>query len=393
MGLFSRRTSRRSGEISSLLGVWFASGGDLPPGYRRLLDCPEVSACVDRISGIVSTCTIYQMRSGPKGDTRVKDALSRFVDIDPWPGMSSGPLLKSWIVSTLLSTGDGNAYVLPHRSGGRFTALEPMPGASAAEDKERGSYRVSWRGLTLDPDEILHFRLHADPDKPWKGRGYKIPVARLADSLLATEQLKAALSSPKYKPPLIVSVNSDSDLSGDEARERIRQKYLEDTDAGKPWILPAELFKVEQIKPLTLADLAVKDTVELDKKAVAAIFGVPAFLLGLGQFSQKEYNNFIHTVVEPICKAIETELTLKLLSSEDRYFTFNRRRLYSYDLESIIRIDTMLSDRGFMNGDEVREDAMRDPAGLTQFKVLENYIPWEASGSQSKLTDKEEDDA
>ena len=53
----------------------------------------------------------------------------------------------------------------------------------------------------------------------------------------------------------------------------------------------------------------------------------------------------------------------------------------------------MLSDRGFMNGDEVREDAMRDPAGLTQFKVLENYIPWEASGSQSKLTDKEEDDA
>ena len=118
-------------------------------------------------------------------------------------------------------------------------------------------------------------------------------------------------------------------------------------------------------------------------------FACKIFCFYLNKFD----NNFIHTVVEPICKTIETELTLKLLSSEDRYFTFNRRRLYSYDLESIVRIDTMLSDRGFMCGDEVREDAMRDPAGLTEFKVLENYIPWDASGAQSKLTDKEDPDA
>ena len=275
MGLFSRRQ-----RPTSLLGVWFNSDGDLPPGYHRLLDCPEVGACVDRISGIVSTCTIYQMRSTRRGDVRVKDALSRFVDIDPWPGLTTGPLFKSWIVSTLLANGDGNAFVLPHRAGGRFTALEPMPGAAASEDREHNTSRLSWRGREFGPDDVLHFRLHADPDQPWRGRGYKIPADRLASSLLQTETLKAALSSPKYKPPLIVSVNSDSDLSGDDAREEIRKKYLEDTDSGKPWILPAELFKVEQIKPLTLTDLAVKDTMELDKKAVAAIYiGIFIFLL------------------------------------------------------------------------------------------------------------------
>ena len=367
-----------------MLGLWFASDGDLPPGYHRLLDCPEVGACIDRISGIVSTCTIYEMRAGRRGDERVKGELSRFVDIDPWPGMLTGPLWKSWIVSTLLGTGDGNALVLPHRKAGRYTALEPMPGPALVPDPDLG-YTVAWRGRTLGPDEVVHFRLYADPEIPWRGRGYKIPAQRLANSLQQTEALKAALSSPKYKPPLIVSVNSDADLADDEARENIRKKYLEDTDSGKPWILPADLFKVEQIKPLTLSDLAVKDTLELDKKTVAAIFGVPAFLLGLGQFSQKEYNNFIRTVVEPICKTIETELTLKLLSSPDLYFSFNRRRLYSYDLESLIRIDTAMSDRGFLCGDEVREDAMRDPAGLTEYKVLENYIPWDASGKQSKL--------
>ena len=386
MGLFSRRNKN-----TSLLGLWFNSDGDLPAGYHRLLDCPEVGACIDRISGIVSTCTIYLMQSSPKGDRRVKDALSRFVDIDPWPGMSTGPLWRSWITSTLLGNGDGNAMVLPHRRNGQFTSLEPMPGASLSPDAESGSYRISWRGQTLEPDEVLHFRLFADPDLPWRGRGYKLPAERLAASLLQTEQLKSSLSSPKYKPPMIVSVNSDSDLSDDEKREALRKRYLEDVDSGKPWILPADLFKVEQVKPLTLADLAVKDTMELDKKAIAAIFGVPAFLLGLGQFSQKEYNNFIRTVVEPICKTIETELTLKLLSSENRYFTFNRRRLYSYDLESQIRIDTAMSDRGYLNGDEVREDAMRDPAGLTEYKVLENYIPWEDSGNQKKLNGGDDD--
>ena len=215
-----------------MLGLWFASDGDLPPGYHRLLDCPEVGACIDRISGIVSTCTIYEMRAGRRGDERVKGELSRFVDIDPWPGMLTGPLWKSWIVSTLLGTGDGNALVLPHRKAGRYTALEPMPGAALVPDPDLG-YTVAWRGRTLGPDEVVHFRLYADPEIPWRGRGYKIPAQRLANSLQQTEALKAALSSPKYKPPLIVSVNSDADLADDEARENIRKKYLEDTASGK----------------------------------------------------------------------------------------------------------------------------------------------------------------
>ena len=44
-----------------------------------------------------------------------------------------------------------------------------------------------------------------------------------------------------------------------------------------------------------------------------------------------------------------------------------------------------MHDRGIVNGDEVRETAMLDPAGLTEFKVLENYIPVDAIGQQKKL--------
>lgn len=358
---------------------------DCPPaGYHSLLDSPDVGACVNIISSIIASATIYLMRNTPKGDIRQQSRLSRFVDIDPWPSMGTRASWMSWIVSTMLTTGDGNAFVLPHFSAGEFGGLEPMPGAVAVPDESLG-YKISWLGRMYAPDDVLHFRLYSDLDVPWKGRGLRVQAQRVAESLTQTETLKASLSSPKYKPPLVVMVNSDSDLADEAKRDALRDKYLEDTESGKPWLLPAELMKVVQVKPLTLADLAVRDTVELDKKSVASIFGVPLFLLGLGAFSEAEYNNFIRRMVIPICVGIEQELTLKLLSSEKMYFRFNRKHLYAYDMTKMVELDLTMSDRGFVNGDEVRADAFMDPAGLTDFRPLENYIPYDKAAEQSKL--------
>ena len=393
MGLFKRRDRRSAGDNPLMAFYLAGSGGDLPLGYHSILESPEVGACIDRIAAVISSATIYLMRSGDKGDKRVKNRLSRFVDVTPWPDMGTRQLWMNWIVTQMLGPGDGNAFVLPRtRFGGReYRALEPMPGAFAVRS-DRG-YEVQWKGMVLQHDDVLHFRLFADPDEPWRGRGYRLRAGRLAASLRQTEDLKDSLSSPEYKPPLIVSVDTDSDLADEEARDRFREKYLESADSGKPWIIPSSLISVSQVKPLTLTDLAVKDTVELDKRAVAAIFGVPPSLVGIGEFSQKEYNNFIRSVVIPICRGIEQELTSKLLDSDDLYFRFNDRRLYAYDMADLVAIDLNMSDRGFMCGDEVREDAGRDPAGLTEYRLLENYIPYDAAGDQKKLIKEDPKDA
>lgn len=381
---------KRSNPRATLLGYYLSSDGDLPAGYHRLLDAPEVSSCINRMAAIISSATIYLMENTRKGDKRRKDRLSRFVDVDPWPGVATRQVLMSWIVTQLLGPGDGNAFVLPVVRGGEFAALRPMPGAQIQSDSAAGRYSVNWNSQVFEPDMLLHFRLFADPDEPWKGRGFRIQAQAVADSLARSETIKAAMSSPNYKPPIVISVDSDADLTGKEARDQFRRDYIEDNEPGEPWILPEGFVKVQAIRPVTLSDLAIKDTVELDKKTVAAIFGVPLFLLGLGSFSQAEYNNFIKTVIEPIVIGIEQELTLKLLLSENLYFQFNRRRLYAYDLASLINMDLSMADRGYMNGDEVREDAYRDPAGLTEFTRLENYIPTDMAGDQKKLIQEDE---
>ena len=59
---------------------------------------------------------------------------------------------------------------------------------------------------------------------------------------------------------------------------------------------------MEEIRPLSLADLALSDLVQLDKKTVASILGVPPFVLGVGTYSADEWNNFISTTIMPVAK-------------------------------------------------------------------------------------------
>lgn len=387
MGLFKRR----SNTPSSMIGYWIGSAAEPPAGYHRLIDSPEVSACINRISAIISSTPIYLMENTKKGDIRIHDGMSRLVDIDPWPGMATRSTWMDWIVSTLLGEGNGNACVLPEVEGGQFSCLRPMPGAVPLPAANPDEYYVSWRGMRYHPSEVLHFRLFTDPTYPWKGRGYRIQLKQVVEALENSDAIKKSLTSPDYKPPLCVFVNSETDLSDEETRETFRKKYLKDSGDGKPWILPADLVKIEQVRPLTLADLAIKDTVELDKRTVASIMGVPPYFVGLGNYDPKAHNGFIRTEIVHIASVIEQQLTQKLLENPKRYYKISRRRLYDYDLKTIVDIDCALADRGYLNGDEVREDVDRDPVGLTDRKVLENYIPYDMSGKQKKLTGETEE--
>ena len=390
MGLFNKRKADPSIAKRSVIYVddngWreLVCSGE----YTPLADTPEIRAAVDLIANVVSNTTIHLMENTEKGDIRVRDGLARKIDIEPCDGMTRKTFIAN-IVRTMLVEGDGNAYVLPrYRDGGLLDDLRPVDPALVTQTKTAdGGQIVMIGGKDYAPDELLHFVLMPDPNNPWKGKGLKASLKDIAASLAQANNTKKAFLSSEWKPSLVVKVSGlTEDMKSQEGREKILDNYIKMGKEGKPWVVPAEAVDVKEVRPLSLTDLAIADCVSLDKQTVAAITGVPGYVLGVGQFSAAEWNNTINTTIRSICAVIEQELTRKLLTSANRYFRFNMRSLYSYDITQLSNVGREQYAAGIMTGNEVRDWLSMDPIeGLDELVMLENYIPRDKAGDQKKL--------
>lgn len=361
-------------------------------GYTSLASNPEVCTAVDTISRLIASMTIHLMENTDTGDIRVKNELSRKVDINPQKNMTRQTFVQ-WIVKTMMLQGNGNAVVWPDVSGGILRDLNPVPPAFASfVPSGIWDYKVVIAGQEYDPDEVLHFVLNPSDYYPWMGVGYQVVLADVANNLKQAATTEKGFMASKWKPSIIVKVDAlTEEFANPEGRRKLLDSYVSSGEAGEPWLIPADQFSVEQVKPLTLSDLALADFVKLDKTTVATILGVPPFVLGVGDFKRDAWNNFVSSTLMPIARGIEQELSKKLLYKPEWFFRFNSRSLYNYDLKDLAGIADDQYIRGIMTGNEVRDWLGMSPVeGLDDLIILENYIPRGMIGDQSKLKGGEE---
>lgn len=334
-------------------------------GYIKLSDSPEISAAVDTIAQLVGSQTIHLMQNTERGDIRVTNALSRKVDIDPNKNMTRSNFIR-WIVRTMYYS--GNAVAWPRTRVGYLDDLIPIPPAfTSFVPYGDFDYRVVIAGREYEPDNVLHFALNPGEYYPWLGVGYQIQLSDVANNLKQAATTEKGFMSSKWKPSIIVKVDGLVDeFSSPEGREKLLNSYAASGEAGEPWLIPANQFEVEQVKPLTLSDLALADFVKLDKRTVASILGVPPFVLGEGEFKRDAWNAFINSRIMPLSQNIQQVLTKGLLYSPDMYFRFNPRSLYNYDLKDLAAVADDQYIRGIVTGNEVR-----DWLGLTPLEGLD----------------------
>lgn len=356
-------------------------------GYTNLAHNPEIIAGVDTIAKLIGSMTIRMMQNTEVGDRRIRNELSRQIDVTPNKNMTRS-LFVQWIVRTMYLEGEGNAVVYPQFRKGYLQDLKPVP-ASMVSLLPDGTwdYTVNINGKEYEPNQILHFALNPGTLYPWKGEGLRVPLKDVADNLKQAAATEKGFMKSKWKPSVIVKVDAlTEEFASKSGRAKLLSEYIDTSEAGEPWIIPAEQFQVEQIKPLSLSDLALADMVQLDKKTVASILRVPPYVLGVGAFQRDEWNNFINSTIMPVAQMIEQELTKKLLYSPDLYFRFNPRSLYNYELRDLAAIADDQYVRGIMDGNEVRDWMGLPPRdGLNELVILENYIPRGMIGDQSKL--------
>lgn len=386
------RGNNDSGTTSSAILLSNPAAYDLfcVKGYVPLDHNPEIIAGWRTIAELISSMTIHLMANTDKGDIRITNELSRMIDITPSRNMTRRTWME-YIVMNLLY-GNGNSIVLPHTWNGYLEDLEPIPAKlvqfTALTNRD---YTVQIDGKDYSPDNILHFVQNPDKNRPWKGQGLRAPLKDIVAILSQAKTTEKAFMSSEYKPSLVVKIDGLIDeFSNQEGRKKLADSYLK-TEPGEPWMIPAGTIDIEQIKPLSLSDLAINETVELDKRTVAALLRVPPFVLGVGEYNRDSWNNFIANTIRPIALMISQELTKKLLYSPQWYFRFNINSLYDFDIQTVSTVYGALYDKGIVTGNEVRSRLSLPPLdGLDELRILENYIPADMSGDQKKLI--QEDD-
>lgn len=369
------------------LGDWKSDDDLTCAGYTSLAQSPEVSTAVDRIAALIGAMPIQLMRNGEKADVREYNGLSRIVDINPNEYQTRADFMR-WIIRTLYFH-DGNAVAFPRTESGYLRELRPIPRAYCAFYPDGlWNYRIAINGAPYNPEELLHFTLNPNDYFPWLGEGVRVMISDIANNLKQATATELGFMRSKWKPSVIVKVDAlTEEFASQEGRQKLLDSYVTNSEAGQPWLIPAEQFDVQTVKPLTLSDLALADFVELDKKMVASILGVPPFLLGIGEFKREEWNNFISSTIMPLADKIAQELTKKLLWSADLYFRFNPRALMNYSIEELVKAGGEMVDRVAMRRNEWRAwlGLPYDPE-MDKLIALENYLPADRLGDQKKLT-------
>lgn len=387
-----RRTGRSGAQkrSDSAIGIVIGDSSDdiKCSGYTSLADNPEVFTACRRIATLISSMPIMLMENGDSGDIRIFNELSRKLDIEPNPNMTRRTWMEA-IVMNMVLYGRGNSVATVRTSRGYLRSIEPISASrvSFLPATSGTGYRIQIDGREYNPNDVLHFVDNPDRFYPWKGKGMTVLLSDVANNLKQAAATKKGFMSSKWKPSIIVKVDALIDeFSKPEGRQKLLDDYIKSADVGQPWLIPAEQFEIEQVKPLSLADLAISDSVEIDKRTVASIIGVPPFVLGVGEYNKDAWNAFIANTVRVIAQEIEQELTRKLILNPKWYVKFNILSLMDWDIKTISEVFGSLSDRGFVTGNEVRDRIGMSPKdGLDELRILENYLPIDMSGLQKKL--------
>ena len=267
----------------------------------------------------------------------------------PNPYMS-GEVVQQYIINALHVFGD--AYLLKERNNSQqVTALYPLiPDRVSAQGTPEKLitnyiYEMDDRKVSIDPDQMIHFRLGLDPKNHKQGYAPLQTVLREIYGDEAAGQLSTALLSNSGVPSVIISPKDDFAITEDQSDQisRTYQSKVGGAKRGQPLVLSGSM-QVEKMS-FSPTELDIGTLRRIPEERVSAVLGVPALLAGLGAgLERATYANasvlreyFTENKLIPLWRMIATELTYQLLQKD---YQSNAIVKAEYDFSNVRALQT-----------------------------------------------------
>ena len=330
-----RPTTPRSGGVA----VFSPYGGGDPMAVAA------VYRCVTLLSESVACLRMQYMRR--KDGRYQEDTASDFhylLTVQPQPEMSA---VDFWVMAVRLMLMEGNAYIYPRRVMGELTDLVLCRPHTVTHDPLNSRYYIAdaYNGVfgTFEEKDIIHLYLHSSDGR--RGESVITHARRTMDIAGAGDAETENRFTNGGSVRGIIS-NDKTTTGFGEYQDKELEKTAESVDSrfsrGERIVsLPGQVdFK--QIS-LSSTDMQFLESRKFTVREVCRFFGVhPSFVFDdtSSNYKSAEMANvaFLSNTLDPILKRIECELTRKLIPRSlccKRKFMFDRRGIYSMDLQSL----------------------------------------------------------
>lgn len=270
--------------------------------------------------------------------------LHYLLTVQPQPEMSA---FDFWSMAVQLMLLDGNAYIYPRRVRGELTDLVLCMRGTVGHDALNGVYTVSdaYSGVygVFKESEIIHLYLHSSDGR----RGESVlSHARRTIGIAEAGDVETANRFVNGGNVRGIITNDTSVRGFGEYADAELKKTARSVDEcfsrGEHIVsLPGQVdFK--QIS-LSSTDMQFLESRKFTVREICRFFGVhPSFVFDdtSNNYKSAEMANvaFLSMTLDPILKRIENEFTRKLIPASlccKRVFRFDRKGIYSLDLESL----------------------------------------------------------
>lgn len=324
--------------------------------YGEPLAIATVYRCVQLLSDSVAGLHLQFLKL--KNDRYQEDLnspLHYLLTVQPQPEMS---IFDFWSMAVKLMLLEGNAYIYPRYVLGELTDLVLCARNTVTHDTLNGLYFISdpYSGVygTFKESEIIHLYLHSSDGR----RGESVIEHARRTTTIATAGDEETANRFTNGGNVRGIISNDKSVTGfGEYQDEELEKTAVDVDSrfshGEHIVsLPGQVdFK--QIS-LSSTDMQFLESRKFTVREICRFFGVhPSFVFDdtSNNYKSAEMANvaYLSMTLDPILKRIEAEFTRKLIPQSlccKRIFKFDRKGIYSLDLESMAKYQKLTIESG-----------------------------------------------